>query len=68
MACEAGAILVGGKPAKASQTVAPGELVSIRFSNHTLDVRLLELPAKSTSRKAAREMYEVLRDEKNSLL
>jgi ribosomal 50S subunit-recycling heat shock protein len=63
-ACDAGAVLVDGKPAKASQEVREGQRLTIRFAHRLLDVELLGLPPKSTSKKAARELYQVLRDEK----
>jgi ribosomal 50S subunit-recycling heat shock protein len=63
-ACDAGAVLVDGRPAKASQEVTPGQRIEIRYPRHTLEVQLLDrLPPKSTSRKLARELYRVLRDE-----
>jgi ribosomal 50S subunit-recycling heat shock protein len=64
VACEAGAILVSGKPAKPSQDIHPGQTVTLRFTQRILEVRLLQVPEVSISKKAAREMYEVLRDER----
>jgi ribosomal 50S subunit-recycling heat shock protein len=63
-ACEAGLIQVGGRPAKPSQTVSPGDAVTLRFINRILEVRLRDLPPKSISKKAARELYDVVRDER----
>jgi ribosomal 50S subunit-recycling heat shock protein len=63
-ACEAGAVMVDGRPAKPSQSVAPEQVVTLRFTQRLLEVRIRELPARSVSRKAAREMYEVVRDER----
>jgi ribosome-associated heat shock protein Hsp15 len=63
-ACEAGAVLVGGRPARASQSLVPGDVVTLRFRDRILEVRLGELPGKSVSKKAARELYEVVRDER----
>jgi ribosomal 50S subunit-recycling heat shock protein len=63
-ACDAGAVLVDGRAAKASQEVTPGQRVLIRYPRRTLEVELLDrLPPRSTSRKLARELYRVLRDE-----
>lgn len=67
-ACEAGAVLVSGREAKASQEVSPGDAVTLRFTSRLLEVKLLDLPQKSVSKKNAREMYEVIRDEKISPL
>lgn len=62
-ACEAGAVLVDGHSARASQAVKPGQTVTLRFATRTLEVRIDVLPPKSISKKAARELYQVLRDE-----
>lgn len=65
-ACDAGAVRVGGKPARASQAVAVGDAVSIRFPHRTVEVVLEGLPDKSTSKKAARELYRVVREERHA--
>ena len=63
-ACDAGAVLVDGRAAKASHEVVPGQRISIRYPRRTVEIELLDrLPPKSTSRKLARELYLVLRDE-----
>ena len=64
VACESGAVLVEGKPAKASQLLAPGQAVTLRYPRRLLEFRLLELPQKSTSKQLARTMYEIVRDER----
>ena len=64
VACEAGAVAVDGKPAKPSQTLSPGQVVTLRYAHRLLEIRILSLPGKSVSKKAARELYEVLRDER----
>ncbi len=63
-ACEAGAVFVNGLPARPSQTVAPGQVLTIRFPQHTRELEVLQLPGKSVSKKAARDLYRVLREEK----
>lgn len=63
-ACDSGAVEVDGNPARASREVSPGSTVTIRFPRRTLAFELLALPGKSTSKKAARELYEVIRDER----
>jgi ribosomal 50S subunit-recycling heat shock protein len=65
-ACEAGAVLVEGKPARPSQTISPGNLVTLRFTHRLLEVRVLEVPQKNVSKKAARDMYEIVKDERVS--
>lgn len=64
VACEAGAVLVHGRPARASQTLAAGDAVTLRLGSRLLEIRIRELPGKSVSKKLAREMYEVVRDER----
>jgi ribosome-associated heat shock protein Hsp15 len=64
VACEAGAVLLNGHPARASDAVPPGACVEIRYPGRTLELELLDTPGKSTSRQAARELYRVLRDER----
>ena len=63
-ACEAGAVLISGRVAKASQEVEVGDTVTLRFHDRILELKILELPGKSVSKKAAREMYEVVREQR----
>lgn len=63
-ACEAGAVTIDGRPARPSDAVAPGRRVGIRYPGRDLEVELLEAPGKSVSKKAARDLYRVLRDER----
>lgn len=67
-ACDAGAVLISGREAKASQEVSPGDSIVLRFTNRLLEVKLLDLPQKSISKKNAREMYEIVRDERISAI
>jgi ribosomal 50S subunit-recycling heat shock protein len=62
-ACEAGAILIDGRPARPSDTVKVGGILAIRFPRRLLEIRLLDVPEKSISKQAAREMYAIIRDE-----
>ena len=61
--CEAGAILLDGRPAKPSDLLRPDATVTLLFNDRRLDVKIVEVPAKQVSRKSARDMYHVLRDE-----
>jgi ribosomal 50S subunit-recycling heat shock protein len=67
-ACDSGAVLVDGATARASREVAPGARITVRFPRRILELDVLELPGKSTSRKKARELYQVVRDEPVSAL
>ena len=48
-ACDAGRVLVNGKPAKASVKVKPGDIIEIQFGSRTVKVEVLEI--KETARK-----------------
>ena len=63
-ACEAGAVRLDGKPAKPSDTVAAGRTIEVKYPSRTLEVELLEVPGKSVSKQAARDLYRVVREEK----
>ncbi len=63
-ACDAGAVTVDARPARPSDSVLPGARIAIAYPWRLLEIELLILPGKSTSKKAARDMYRVLRDEK----
>jgi ribosome-associated heat shock protein Hsp15 len=63
-ACEAGAVTVDGKRARPSDAVQAGKRIAVKYPSRLLEVKLLELPGKSVSKQAARDLYRVLRDEK----
>lgn len=63
-ACDSGAVEVDGSPARASRDVTSGSTVTVHFPRRTLTFEVLALPGKSTSKKAARELYHVIRDER----
>jgi ribosome-associated heat shock protein Hsp15 len=65
-ACDAGAVSLNGNKARAADTVLPGARVEVRWPARTLEMELLELPGKSVSRKAARDLYRVLREERTA--
>lgn len=65
-ACEAGAVRVDGKAARPSDAVPPGRRIEVRYPSRTLEVELLATPGKSTSKKQARELYRVLKDERTA--
>jgi ribosome-associated heat shock protein Hsp15 len=62
-ACEAGAVRVSGATARASSTVASGDLVEVDFPGRRLEIEVITLPAKSLSRAGAREHFRTLTDE-----
>ncbi len=57
-ACDAGRVLVNGRPAKASCQLKEGDVIELGFGNKTMRVRVLSL--KETVRKEeAESMYEI---------
>lgn len=63
-ACDAGAVFLDGAPAKASGSARAGQRLRIEYPNRLLELELLQIPPKSISKKAARDLYEVVRDER----
>jgi ribosome-associated heat shock protein Hsp15 len=62
-ACDAGAVRVDGAQVKPSHLVSGGQTIEVRFPTRTLEIALDALPPKSISKKAARDLFRVLRDE-----
>jgi ribosomal 50S subunit-recycling heat shock protein len=61
--CEAGAVSVGGVPARSSRTVREGDEITVRRRASVLTVRVLTVPqTKQLSRADAPSLYEVVSD------
>lgn len=58
-ACDAGRVLVNGRPAKASVKVAVGDIIEIVFGNRTVKVRVLEIQD-TTKKEEAKDLFEYL--------
>lgn len=58
-ACDAGRVSVNGKPAKASASVSPGDVIEIGFGDKQIKVEVLDV-AETTRKEAAKEMYRYL--------
>ena len=65
-ACERGKITVNGYPAKASRAVPPGDRIRLDLGARVRG-RVTEVPPGQVSRKAARDYFEVLSDERPEL-
>ncbi|HEV2149390.1 MAG TPA: S4 domain-containing protein [Longimicrobiaceae bacterium] len=65
-ACDAGAVSLNGRKARPADEVVPGARLEVRYPARTLELELEVLPGKSTSKKAAKEMYRVLREERTA--
>ncbi len=40
-----------------------GQIITINFTNKTLEVEILEIPSKSVKKEEAKNFYRVIRDE-----
>lgn len=58
-ACDAGRVLVNGRPAKASVKVAVGDIIEIAFGNRAVKVRVLEIQD-TTKKEEAKDLFEYL--------
>lgn len=58
-ACDAGRVLVNGKPAKASLNVKTGDVIEIMFGTKTLKVEVLSI-SETSKKDEAKEMYKEL--------
>jgi ribosomal 50S subunit-recycling heat shock protein len=55
-ACDAGRVLVGGKPAKASLNVKQGDIIEIHFGTSSVKVEVLDV-AETVKKDEAKELY-----------
>ncbi|MCI8319338.1 MAG: RNA-binding S4 domain-containing protein [Lachnospiraceae bacterium] len=58
-ACDAGRVLVNGKPAKASVAVKAGDQIEIQFGSKAVKVEVLNVQ-ETVKKEAASEMYRYL--------
>ncbi|HHU73375.1 MAG TPA: RNA-binding S4 domain-containing protein [Clostridiales bacterium] len=58
-ACDAGRVMVNGKPAKASVNVKIGDIIEIGFGSKTVKVEVLDLQ-ETTKKDEAKELYKYL--------
>lgn len=64
-ACDFGAVLVDGVPAKPSHTVEIGQKIRIEFQNRVLEVEVLSVPAEKSLRKEETvNLYKIIREER----
>lgn len=64
-ACDAGRILVNGKPARASYEVKPGDVLGLQLGAHSLQVQVLNIN-EYAKKEEADSMYKILSDEPQS--
>ena len=58
-ACDAGRVLINGKPAKASTEVKLGDCIEIAFGTKTVKVEVLEI-VETTKKEEAKDMFKYL--------
>ena len=59
-ACDAGRVMVNGKPAKASVNVKVGDIIEIGFGTKTVKVRVLDLQD-TTKKEEAKDLFEYVK-------
>lgn len=58
-ACDAGRVLVNGKPAKASVKVKVGDIIEIQFGTRTVKVEVLNIK-ETTKKEEAGELFQYI--------
>ena len=58
-ACDAGRVLVNGKPAKASCNVKIGDVIEVGFGTKTVKVKVLNL-LDTTKKEEAKDLFEYI--------
>lgn len=58
--CDAGCVLIQGRPAKASAEVKVGDEITMRFGNRTLVVKVELVPTRAPSVQEAPTLYSTL--------
>lgn len=58
-ACDAGRVMINGKPAKASAAVKTGDIIEIGFGSKAVKVEVLDVQ-ESTKKDEAKELYKYL--------
>ena len=58
-ACDAGRVMVNGKPAKASLNVKEGDVIEVAFGNKSVKAEVL-MVADTSRKEEAREMFRYL--------
>jgi ribosomal 50S subunit-recycling heat shock protein len=64
IACENKIVLVDGIVAKPGKEVKEGQIITINFTNKTLEVEVLEIPSRSVKKEEARNFYQVIKEER----
>jgi ribosomal 50S subunit-recycling heat shock protein len=65
-ACDAGRVLVNGKPARASYDVKIGDVLELQLGSRSVKAEVLSVN-EYAKKESADEMYKILSDEPNKL-
>lgn len=65
-ACDAGRVLVNGKPARASYDVKPGDVLELQLGSRSVKAEIVSIN-EYAKKDTAEEMYKILSDEPNQL-
>lgn len=65
-ACDAGRVLVNGKPARASYDVKIGDILELQLGSRSVKAEVLSVN-EYAKKESADEMYKILSDEPNKL-
>ena len=67
--CDAGAVLVGGHPAKAGREIGVGDRITLRLPSREATVEVTALPTgKSVPKAVARELFRLIEERRFDLL
>ena len=68
-ACDFGAVLIDGVPAKPSHNVRISQKIQIDFFNRVLEVKVIAIPVEKNIRKEdTRDFFEVIKEERRRVL
>ncbi|MFQ6091278.1 MAG: RNA-binding S4 domain-containing protein [bacterium] len=66
-ACDLGVVKVNGQVAKASKEVRTGHIITVDSESRFLELEILAIPPGNVSKKDARELYRIIKDEHRKL-
>ena len=61
-ACDAGRVLINGRPVKASANVKEGDIIEIMFGNRTLKAEILDV-RETVKKEEAGDMFRLITEE-----
>lgn len=63
--CDAGLVLVNGRPAKSAHAVKPGDVINLKRPDNQIEVRVLTLPlGRNVAKRDAPDLIEILSEER----